>query len=85
MTLIGNNLLFNRLPLGIVAFAASFTGPLSRMFSPKWIILTGLSLSLAATVLMALGGGNPEDYWPYIFPAFILGTAGAMLTYTHTK
>ena len=63
----------------------SFTGSLSRIFSPKWIILTGLFMVAVATVLLALGGGRPEDYWPYIFPAFSLGSAGAMLTYTHTK
>ncbi|KAG1895789.1 major facilitator superfamily domain-containing protein [Suillus fuscotomentosus] len=73
------------LPIGVAAFVMSFTGSLSRIFSPKWIILTGLSFCMVATVLMALGGGKPEDYWPYIFPAFSLGSAGIMLTYTHTN
>ena len=77
--------LFTRLPIGIFAFFTSFTGPLSRIVSPKWIILTGLSLCSVATVLLALGGANPENYWPYIFPAFSLGTTGGMLTYSHTK
>ncbi|KAG1723918.1 major facilitator superfamily domain-containing protein [Suillus paluster] len=72
-------------PIGIIALTMSFTGPLSRIFSPKWIILTGLSLCMVATVLLALGGGNPQDYWPYIFPAFTLGSGGAMLAYTHTN
>ncbi|KAG1841900.1 major facilitator superfamily domain-containing protein [Suillus subalutaceus] len=72
-------------PIGIMSFAMSFTGSLSRIFSPKWIILTGLSFCMVATVLLALGGGNPQDYWSYIFPAFVLGSAGAMLTYTHTN
>jgi hypothetical protein len=40
---------------------------------------------MVATVLLALGGGKPQDYWLYIFPAFSLGSAGAMLTYTHTN
>ncbi|KAG9312486.1 major facilitator superfamily domain-containing protein [Chiua virens] len=31
-------------PIGVVAIAISFTGALSRVFSPKWIILTGVSL-----------------------------------------
>ncbi|KAG1788948.1 major facilitator superfamily domain-containing protein [Suillus plorans] len=73
------------LPLGVAAFFMSFTGSLSRIFSPKWIILTGLFFGMVATVLMALGGGKPEDYWPYIFPALSLGSAGFMLTYTHTN
>ncbi|KAG1782220.1 major facilitator superfamily domain-containing protein [Suillus placidus] len=72
-------------PIGVIAFAMSFTGSLSRIFSPKWIILTGLSFCMVATVLLALGGGKPQDYWPYIFPGFALGSAGAMLTYTHTN
>ncbi|KAF9221117.1 MFS general substrate transporter [Gyrodon lividus] len=72
-------------PIGVLAFAMSFTGSLSRVFSPKWIILTGLSLLAVATTLLALGGGQPEQYWPFIFPAFVLGSAGAMLTYTHTN
>ncbi|KAG2065909.1 hypothetical protein BDR04DRAFT_1059992, partial [Suillus decipiens] len=71
-------------PIGVTSFAMGFTGSLSRIFSPKWIILTGLSFCMVATVLLALGGG-PQDYWPYIFPAFSLGSAGAMLTYTHNR
>ena len=55
------------------------------MFSPKWIILTGLSMVAIATALVAVGGRRPEDYWPYIVPAFTLGSAGTMLTYSHTK
>ncbi|KAG2353412.1 hypothetical protein BDR07DRAFT_1433469, partial [Suillus spraguei] len=62
------------LPLGIVAFAASCTGSFSRIYSPKWIILTGLSLCMVATLLLALGGGKPENYWPFVFPAFVLGS-----------
>ncbi|KAG2125506.1 major facilitator superfamily domain-containing protein [Suillus clintonianus] len=73
------------LPLGIIALAASFTGSLSRIFSPKWIILTSLSFCMVGTVLLALGGGRPENYWPYVFPAFVLGSAGVMMTFTHTN
>ncbi|KAF8839739.1 MFS general substrate transporter [Paxillus ammoniavirescens] len=73
------------LPIGVAAFATSFTGSLSRVFSPKWLILTGLSLLVVATTLLALGGGQPDQYWPYVFPAFALGSTGAMLTYTHTN
>ncbi|KAG2354725.1 major facilitator superfamily domain-containing protein [Suillus spraguei] len=73
------------LPLGIVAFAASCTGSLSRIYSPKWIILTGLSLCMVATLLLALGGGKPENYWPFVFPAFVLGSAGVMVAFSHTS
>ncbi|KIJ11564.1 hypothetical protein PAXINDRAFT_15560 [Paxillus involutus ATCC 200175] len=52
---------------------------------PKWLILTGLSMLVVATTLLALGGGQPDQYWSYVFPAFALGSGGAMLTYTHTN
>ncbi|KAJ8592754.1 MFS general substrate transporter [Rhizopogon salebrosus TDB-379] len=68
-------------PIGVLALAASFSGPLSRTFSPKWIILTGLSLCMVATVLVAIGGAKPEDYWPYVFPALVMGTVGLMTAY----
>ena len=68
----------------MLAFAMSFTGPLSRVINSKWIILFGEALCIIATVLFAFADG-PERYWPYIFPAFVLGSAGAMLSYTHTK
>ncbi|KAF8836849.1 hypothetical protein BDN67DRAFT_973657, partial [Paxillus ammoniavirescens] len=72
-------------PIGVTAFAASFTGSLSRVFSPKWLILTGLSFLVVATTLLAFGGGRPDQYWLFVFPALVLGSAGAMLTYTHTN
>lgn len=73
------------MPLAIIALATSFTGSLSRIFSPKWIILTGLSLCMVGTILLAIGGGRPENYWPCVFPGFALGTAGIMLIFTHTN
>jgi hypothetical protein len=68
-----------------MGFAASFTGPLSRTFSPKWIILAGLFLCMVSTVLVALGGGKPEDYWSYILPAFVIGTVGVMMAHIQAK
>ncbi|KAH7912270.1 major facilitator superfamily domain-containing protein [Hygrophoropsis aurantiaca] len=73
------------LPIGVSAFATSFTGPLSRVFSPKWIILTGLSCVIVSTTLIAIGGGKPDQYWSYIFPALIIGSVGTMLSYTHSN
>ncbi|KAF8129735.1 major facilitator superfamily domain-containing protein [Boletus edulis] len=72
-------------PIGVAAFMMSFTGSLSRLSSPKWMILAGYSMVALATILLAVGGSQPEGYWPYIFPAFVVGSAGAMLTYTHTN
>ncbi|OJA18472.1 hypothetical protein AZE42_04978 [Rhizopogon vesiculosus] len=71
------------MPICVMGFAMSCTGSLSRIFSPKWIILTGLSLCMVATMLLAFHGGKPEDYWPYVFPAFALGSSGAMLIFAH--
>ncbi|KAI0631657.1 MFS general substrate transporter [Trametes polyzona] len=72
------------IPIGISAFVSSFTGPLSRKINPKWLILTGEGMCAIATVLLALADG-PDRYWPFIFPALVLGSAGAMLTFTHTN
>lgn len=76
--------MLHRLPLGLVAFAVSFTGPLSRLINPKWLILSGQALMIVATVMLAFADG-PDKYWPLIFPAFSIGSAGAMLSFTHTK
>ena len=62
----------------------SWTGPLARRINPKWIILSGEGMLVAATILLAFADG-PDKYWPFVFPAFVLGSGGAMLTYTHTN
>ncbi|KZT01861.1 MFS general substrate transporter [Laetiporus sulphureus 93-53] len=72
------------IPIGVLAFSMSFTGPLSRIINSKWIILSGEGLLVIATILLAFADG-PDKYWPFVFPAFVLGSAGAMLTYTHTN
>jgi len=72
------------IPIGVLAFSMSFTGSLSRVFNPKWIILLGESALVIATILLAFADG-PDKYWPFVFPAFVLGSGGAMLTYTHTN
>ncbi|KAI0654324.1 MFS general substrate transporter [Cubamyces menziesii] len=72
------------IPIGVLAFAMSFTGSLSRVINPKWIILFAEGMCIIATVLLAFAD-RPERYWSFIFPAFVLGSAGAMLTYTHTN
>src|SRR5207245_2173960 len=74
-----------RLPMGVIAFPISFTVVLSKFISPKWIILLGLSLQAIGTVLFALGGGHPDQYWTFIFPGFTIGSGGSMLVFTHTK
>jgi len=72
------------LPIGAMAFAMSFTGALSRVINPKWIIITGQLLVMIATLLLVFADG-PDRYWSFVFPAFTIGSAGAMLCYTHTN
>ena len=74
----------HRIPIGITAFLAALTGPLSRIVDPKYLILSGEALSAGMTVLLAFAD-RPERYWPYIFPGLVLGTVGMMATYTHTN
>ncbi|KAI0919870.1 hypothetical protein AcV5_001822 [Taiwanofungus camphoratus] len=68
----------------VLSFSMSFTGPLSRVINPKWIILPAECLLMAATVLLALADG-PDKYWSFVFPAFVVGSGSCMLTYTHTN
>lgn len=70
--------------MGVLAFATSFTGSLSRLISPKYVLLPALTLVMIATILLHFAD-SPEAYYPFALPAFILGTTGCMLTYTHTK
>ncbi|KAJ3528558.1 hypothetical protein NM688_g7983 [Phlebia brevispora] len=72
------------IPIGALAFATSFSGPLSERFSPKYVLLAGQALLVVATVLLALAD-SPDKYWPYVFPAFMIGSTGAMLSYVHTN
>ncbi|KIJ10161.1 hypothetical protein PAXINDRAFT_16815 [Paxillus involutus ATCC 200175] len=58
---------------------------LRRYLTRALTLLTGLSFLVVVTTLLAFGGGRPDQYWPFVFPAFVLGSAGAMLTYTHTN
>jgi nitrate/nitrite transporter NarK len=71
-------------PIGVVAFAMSFTGSLAKRIEPKWLILGAQVLIVIATVLFQYAD-TPASYWPYAFPAFAIGSGGAMLCYTHTK
>ncbi|PCH34681.1 MFS general substrate transporter [Wolfiporia cocos MD-104 SS10] len=72
------------IPISVMSFAMSFTGPLSRRYNPKWLILIGEGMVIIATILLVFADG-PERYWSFIFPAFVIGSAGASLVYTHTN
>ena len=68
----------------MLAFATSFSGPLSTRFSPKYVLLAAQGLLVVATILLGLAD-SPDKYWSYVFPAFMIGSTGAILSYTHTK
>ncbi|KAI0044795.1 hypothetical protein FA95DRAFT_1496538 [Auriscalpium vulgare] len=72
------------IPSSVTAFLISFTGPLSHRVSPKYLILLGQLLLITASILLAYADAE-NKYWSMIFPAFILGSAGAQLTFTHTN
>ncbi|TFK97039.1 MFS general substrate transporter [Pterulicium gracile] len=72
------------LPNGVAGFLFAFTGGLSRIISPKWIILAAHFPLIAATVLLALAD-RADEYWRYTFPALCIGSASCMVIYTHAN
>ncbi|GBE85688.1 Cephamycin export protein [Sparassis crispa] len=72
------------IPIGVLSFVMSFSGPLSSVINSKWIIACGEFLLVVATILLAFADG-PDKYWRFVFPGFVLGSGGAMLTFTHTN
>lgn len=72
------------IPSSVMAFLISFTGPLAHRISPKWLILFGQLLLIIASILLTFADGE-DKYWSLDFPAFVLGSSGAQLTFTHTK
>jgi MFS family permease len=73
------------LPMGIFAWLISMvTGRLPTWFAHKYIILAGLFLAIVATILLPFAD-SPSTYWPFIFPAFTLGTIGCMIVYANSS
>ncbi|KAL4244770.1 MFS transporter superfamily protein [Abortiporus biennis] len=71
------------LPIGAFCLFVSFSSGLTKKISPKYILLFAEILLMVATILEALAD-SPSKYWSFVFPAFIIGSSGAMLTYTHS-
>ncbi|GBE80918.1 major facilitator superfamily domain-containing protein [Sparassis latifolia] len=72
------------IPIGVTSLLVSFTGPIARYIPRKWIILFGHVIAIAATILFVFADG-PDKYWRFVFPGLTIGSAGAMLIYTHTS
>ncbi|KAF8154860.1 major facilitator superfamily domain-containing protein [Crassisporium funariophilum] len=73
------------LPVALGIFPAL---PLAAMLQSKirlkWVILLGFVLLLVGTILLPFGNSKAH-YWPFVFPGFLLGTAGAALIYATTN
>ncbi|TFK84532.1 MFS general substrate transporter [Polyporus arcularius HHB13444] len=72
------------IPIGISATLLSFTSPLGGYISRKYLILSGQTLTIVATVLLAFGDA-PDRYWRFVFPGLVIGSAGSMITYMHVS
>jgi hypothetical protein len=72
------------LPIGVLAFGVSFSGRLEKLVHPKWLILGG-QLAALVSAIMFVFADSWSKYWSLIFPAFCIGTTGAMMAYTHNK
>jgi MFS family permease len=73
------------LPMGIFAWLISnVTGRLPSWFAHKYILIAGLFLTVVATILLPFADA-PSTYWPLVFPAFTLGTMGAMIVFANSS
>jgi MFS family permease len=72
------------LPIGILAVAVSFSGRLAKVIHPKWLILGGQLAALVSAIMFVFADSWCK-YWSLVFPAFCIGTTGAMMAFTHTK
>lgn len=41
-------------------------------------------MSIVATALLPFAS-SPDTYWRFVFPAFVIGSSGMQLVYTHVK
>jgi len=72
------------LPIGIPSLPLTIVaGYLTRSVKPKFLILAGGGLLIAATAMSPYiaTSATENHYWRFGFPAFILGTCGATLVY----
>lgn len=72
------------LPMGITAL---FVGTSTQIFPwlitrPRFVQPVASALAFAGSMILAFSkGGHGKDYWRYIFPSEIIGTAGAMIVF----
>ncbi|WRT65217.1 uncharacterized protein IL334_002160 [Kwoniella shivajii] len=77
------------LPQGIAALAVAMTIPplLQKLGSGKWPIAGGMLLGAVSYLLMIFSRGEVHNnqYWRWLFPAFILGSGAAMASFLGTN
>lgn len=72
------------LPQGIVGLIMGILSQFvpQMITKPRYSIAIGSILIIVAEILQVYSyGGQGYDYWRYCFPAFVLGSAGAMICY----
>ncbi|WVN85286.1 uncharacterized protein L203_100431 [Cryptococcus depauperatus CBS 7841] len=72
------------LPQGIIALIVGGSAQVIPQIitKPRISMPIGALLIVAAELLQVFsGGGHGKDYWRYCFPAFLLGSAGAVITF----
>ncbi|KAG8697010.1 hypothetical protein FRC08_006789 [Ceratobasidium sp. 394] len=60
-------------------------GRIARLDRPKLLILGGLTLSLASSLMLPFSAHLHDQYWPLVFPAFIIGTTGTAIVFVLTN
>ncbi|KAK4688624.1 hypothetical protein P7C73_g1488, partial [Tremellales sp. Uapishka_1] len=72
------------LPMGITAlFVGGGIQAFPKLITrPRYVQPVSSALCFAGSMLFAFsGGGHGKDYWRYMFPGMIIGTAGGMLLF----
>ncbi|KAL5639305.1 hypothetical protein ACGC1H_006720 [Rhizoctonia solani] len=70
------------LPLGVVAGPIMVSGGrIAAIGRPKILILGGLIFAFIATILLPFSSRLSDRYWPLVFPAFIIGSAGTAVVF----
>jgi MFS family permease len=58
---------------------------IAKLARPKILLLGGLGLSFAASLMLPFSDKIHDQYWPLVFPAFIIGTAGTATVFVLTN
>jgi MFS family permease len=70
------------IPFGASAFITSWlTGALSHRVERRVLLVFGQLLMLAAAILFVWATKAADHYWPFAFPAMVIGLAGVSITY----